>query len=51
MVEGLNFRIVDSVGIVMFLGYERKGSLLSLQLPWKVEKERQLSVHSENSTV
>ncbi|MEK9285540.1 ABC transporter ATP-binding protein [Bradyrhizobium sp. ISRA442] len=39
VVEGLSFRIIDSVGIVMFLGYERKGSLLSVQLPWTVERE------------
>lgn len=45
VVEGLNFRIIDSVGIVMFIGFERKGSLLSLQLPWKIEQERRLNVH------
>jgi lipopolysaccharide transport system ATP-binding protein len=43
VVEGLNFRIIDSVGIVMFIGYERKGSLLSLQLPWRLEKEPRLA--------
>jgi lipopolysaccharide transport system ATP-binding protein len=39
VVEGLAFRIVDSVGIVVSLGFERKGSLLALQLPWIVQKE------------
>jgi lipopolysaccharide transport system ATP-binding protein len=39
VVEGLTFQIVDTVGIVMFLGYERKGSLLSVQLPWKIDRE------------
>jgi lipopolysaccharide transport system ATP-binding protein len=51
VVEGLNFRIIDSVGIVMFIGYERKGSLLSLQLPWKLEKESQLSVRPDAEAV
>jgi homopolymeric O-antigen transport system ATP-binding protein len=32
--EGLSFRIVDSIGIVQYLGFERKSSLLALQLPW-----------------
>src|SRR5579871_6331508 len=45
VVEGLNFRIVDSVGIVMFIGFDRKGSLLSLQLPWRLEKEPGLAAH------
>jgi len=39
VVEGVPFRIVDSIGIVMFLGFERKGSLLSLQLPWTVRAQ------------
>jgi len=39
VVEGLNFRVVDSVGIVMYLGFERKGSALSVQLPWDVQRE------------
>ena len=51
VVEGLNFRIVDSVGIVMFIGFERKGSLLSLQLPWKLEKEARLAVHPDAESV
>ncbi|HEY4372670.1 MAG TPA: ABC transporter ATP-binding protein [Burkholderiales bacterium] len=37
--EGMNFRIIDSVGIVMFLGFERKGSLLALQEPWTLQRE------------
>ena len=51
VVEGLNFRIIDSVGIVMFIGYERKGSLLSLQLPWKIEQEPRLGVRSDAEAV
>jgi lipopolysaccharide transport system ATP-binding protein len=51
VVEGLNFRVIDSVGIVMFIGYERKGSLLSLQLPWKIEKEPRLGVHLDAKAV
>lgn len=51
VVEGLNFRIIDSVGIVMFIGYERKGSLLSLQLPWSVEKELGLGVQRNAEAV
>jgi len=51
VVEGLHFRIIDSVGIVMFIGYERKGSLLSLQLPWKLEKESRLSVRPDAEAV
>lgn len=39
VVEGLNFRIVDTVGIVVALGYERKGSMLALQLPWDIRKD------------
>ncbi|MBN8993286.1 MAG: ABC transporter ATP-binding protein [Rhizobiales bacterium] len=42
VVDGVTFRVVDSVGIVMFLGFERKGSLLSLQLPWTVQAEPEL---------
>ncbi|WP_298258708.1 ABC transporter ATP-binding protein [Bradyrhizobium sp.] len=51
VVEGLNFRIIDSVGIVMFIGFERKGSLLSLQLPWKVEKEPRLTAYPDAEAV
>jgi lipopolysaccharide transport system ATP-binding protein len=51
VVEGLNFRIIDSVGIVMFIGYERKGSLLSLQLPWRLEKEPRLTTHPNAEAV
>jgi lipopolysaccharide transport system ATP-binding protein len=39
VVEGMNFRVIDSVGIVMFLGFERKGSLLAIQSPWVVRRE------------
>jgi lipopolysaccharide transport system ATP-binding protein len=39
VVEGLNFRIIDSVGIVVALGFERKGSVLALQLPWTTQEE------------
>ncbi len=39
VIEGLNFRIIDSVGIMMFIGFERKNSLLSIQLPWRMERE------------
>jgi len=46
MIEGLNFRIIDSVGIMMFIGFERKGSLLSLQLPWRLEREYSHAAHS-----
>ena len=36
--EDITFTISDSVGIIQHLGYERKNSLLSLQLPWQVKK-------------
>lgn len=38
VVHDVVFHVVDNVGIVHALGYERKGSLLSLQLPWEVTK-------------
>lgn len=37
VVEDVSFEVVDSVGIVQFMGWDRKGSLLGLQLPWDVE--------------
>jgi len=39
VVEGLMFRIVDSVGIIQFLGFERKSSLFAVQIPWMVRRE------------
>lgn len=36
VIEDISFEVQDSVGIVAHLGYERKGSLLSLQIPWNV---------------
>jgi lipopolysaccharide transport system ATP-binding protein len=39
VVEGMNFRVIDSVGIVMFLGFERKGSLMAIQSPWTIVRE------------
>ena len=36
VVEDVAFEVIDSVGIVQFMGWDRKGSLLSLQLPWDV---------------
>ena len=42
VVEDVSFEIHDKVGIVQALGYERKNSLLALQLPWQVSvRERQ----------
>ena len=42
VVEDVSFEVRDSVGIVQALGYERKNSLLGLQLPWQVTvKQRQ----------
>lgn len=37
VVENVTFEVVDNVGIVQFMGWDRKGSLLSTQLPWDVE--------------
>ena len=39
VVENVTFEIVDNVGIVQYMGYDRKGSLLSTQLPWLVEQQ------------
>lgn len=36
VVEDVTFEVHDKVGIVQALGYERKNSLLALQLPWEV---------------
>lgn len=36
VVEDVFFSVIDSIGIVQCLGFERKNSLLSIQLPWKV---------------
>jgi homopolymeric O-antigen transport system ATP-binding protein len=42
VVEDVSFEVHDKVGIVQALGYERKNSLLALQLPWHVSvRERQ----------
>jgi len=38
VVENVTFEVVDNVGIVQFMGWDRKGSLLGLQLPWDVER-------------
>ena len=38
VVEDITFEIQDRVGIVQALGYERKNSMLALQLPWVVER-------------
>lgn len=38
VVENVVFEVVDHIGIVQFMGFDRKGSLLGLQLPWQVEK-------------
>jgi lipopolysaccharide transport system ATP-binding protein len=51
VVEGLTFRIIDSVGIMMFIGFERKGALFSLQLPWRLEKEPRIAVHPSPEAV
>jgi lipopolysaccharide transport system ATP-binding protein len=36
VVEDIHFEIVDNVGIVVPLGYERKNSLLAMQIPWEL---------------
>ena len=36
VVENVAFEVVDNVGIVQFMGWDRKGSLLGVQLPWDV---------------
>lgn len=36
VVEDVYFNVVDNIGIVQMLGYERKNSMLSMQLPWHV---------------
>jgi lipopolysaccharide transport system ATP-binding protein len=42
VVEDVSFEVHDKVGIVQALGYERKNSLLALQLPWQVSvRERE----------
>jgi lipopolysaccharide transport system ATP-binding protein len=38
IVENVTFEVVDNVGIVQFMGWDRKGSLLGVQLPWEVER-------------
>jgi lipopolysaccharide transport system ATP-binding protein len=38
VVENVTFEVVDNVGIVQFMGWDRKGSLLGLQLPWDVAR-------------
>jgi lipopolysaccharide transport system ATP-binding protein len=38
IVENVTFEVVDNVGIVQFMGWDRKGSLLGVQLPWDVER-------------
>jgi lipopolysaccharide transport system ATP-binding protein len=45
VVENTRFTVVDNVGIVQFLGYERKGSMLSMQLPWQVIRLETLPDH------
>ena len=35
--EDVTFCIVDDVGIIQALGFERKNAILSLQLPWTAE--------------
>jgi lipopolysaccharide transport system ATP-binding protein len=36
VVEDVTFEVIDSIGIVQFLGWERKNSLLGMQLPWVI---------------
>ncbi len=36
VIEDIHFEIVDNSGIVVPLGYERKNSLLAIQLPWEL---------------
>ena len=38
VVEGAAFRVEDSAGIVMALGYDRKNSITAVQLPWHVNR-------------
>lgn len=38
VVENVTFEVVDNVGIVQFMGWDRKGALLGVQLPWEVER-------------
>lgn len=38
VIENVTFEVVDNVGIVQFMGWDRKGSLLGVQLPWDVER-------------
>lgn len=39
VVENVTFQVVDNVGIVQFMGWDRKNSLLGVQLPWDVERQ------------
>ena len=34
--EDVSFKIYDSIGIMTILGYERKNSILAIQLPWEI---------------
>lgn len=38
VVENVTFEVVDNIGIVQFMGWDRKGALLGVQLPWDVER-------------
>ena len=42
--EDITFTIHDRIGILMALGYERKNAILSLQLPWEIEKKADQSL-------
>ena len=44
VVDGMKFRVVDSKGIIQFLGFERKNSLFAVQIPWDVKREASPSV-------
>jgi lipopolysaccharide transport system ATP-binding protein len=37
VVEGIQFEVIDSIGIVQFMGWPRKNAISSLQLPWEIE--------------
>ena len=39
VVDDIYFTVLDSVGIVQSIGYERKYSILSMQLPWETQRK------------
>lgn len=49
VIEDISFEVQDRVGIVQALGYQRKNSVLALQLPWVIERVNAMSVESHGA--